>query len=536
MNATRSSRQSPEVPLPLRRYQEVIPDWAEFQEAVASPEAVTFRVRPGALDEEAIVQRLALQGFHLARVPGLRGYWRVNEGPGSVAQTPEHWLGLLHVQQAVMALPALALDPRPGETVLDLCAAPGGKTTHMAQLMEDRGPLVAVDPKEKRLRGLLGNIYRLGHSNVLVIAADGRTLPSPATFDRILVDAPCSAEGNIRRQGGRAVGRNAEFTEHISSVQEALLRKAVSISRPGGVIVYSTCTFAPEENEAVVSRVLADAGVGVEEIEIHGIPHAPGLGSWEEKTFDPELRKAWRVYPHHMDSGGLFMVRLRKLAPGKVRAVPADASDSGSDQASGMASGGVPTDDSESSAGSPGWSKPPVAFPGEDEALAARRLASARHALVHRFGLSEGDTSAMSWLVRGENVWMHTADRWPVDAWESDEAAGRWRVVSLGIRALQERPPGMETPSTQFLTRWGTRMAPERQVDLSLAELRKILSDHVLPAENHPTGPVALLWDGLVIGRGMIGAGGLRHEIPGESAKRLQVVLGLLESRGSEDG
>jgi NOL1/NOP2/sun family putative RNA methylase len=500
--------------LAFERYRGVIPDWRAFEEALATPEPVTLRVRSGRTSEARLVARLEEQGFGLAPVPGAPGYWRVERGPGSIAQTLEHWLGLFHVQQAVMGLPTLALAPRPGERVLDLCAAPGGKTSHLAELMEDRGPLVAVDPKEKRLRGLLGNLYRLGHPNVLVVAADGRELPAGAEFDRILVDAPCSAEGTSRRQGGRVAPRDPGFVEHVTGVQEALLRRAAELLRPGGVLVYSTCTFAPEENEGVVSRVLADSPLQMERISLDA-PHAPGLAEWEGERFDPALSRAWRVYPHMMDSGGLFMARLRKEGPVEARVPREPSGSSDRRESSGAADGG-------------GWSPVPVAFPGEDAVAARERIVAALEELELRFGMKRAVLERIGWMARGGNVWAHTAERWPVPTWEETASSGRWRVVSLGIRALKKRSADLETPSNHFLARWGTELGDDRKVDLRRSDLASLMSDLKLSAPDLPVGPVAILWDGMVVGRGMVGGGGLlRHEIPGPSAERLRTLLGI---------
>ena len=221
-------------PPSLARYREFVPDWPGFQAAISTPEPVGVRVRLGLTTPEELLRHLGAQGFALEPVPGLASQYRLVAGPRSIAQTIEHWLGLFHIQQTVMTLPVLALAPTPGERVLDLCAAPGGKTTHLAQLMEDRGSLVAVDPKEKRLRGLLANVFRLGHTNVLVVAMDGRAVPGTALFDRVLVDAPCSAEGTIRRKGGSETPRSPNFVSYVTSLQEALLRRAIDLTRPGG--------------------------------------------------------------------------------------------------------------------------------------------------------------------------------------------------------------------------------------------------------------------------------------------------------------
>src|SRR5688572_2908001 len=126
----------------LERYRPIITDFSRFTDTVNTVEPVTFRARGGGSHAADLEDRLRGRGFELAPVRGLDGYFAVRSGPGSVGQTLEHWLGQLHVQQAVMALPSLALDPQPGERVLDLCAAPGGKTTHLSELMAGSGSLV----------------------------------------------------------------------------------------------------------------------------------------------------------------------------------------------------------------------------------------------------------------------------------------------------------------------------------------------------------------------------------------------------------
>ena len=287
---------------PLERYRAIIPDWEGFQETMLRRDPPTLRVRTGRISTVSLKDRLQAQGFVLSEVEGLPDFLRVMDGPNAVADTLENWLGLFYIQQASTGVAAPLLGPRPGERVLDLCAAPGGKTTHAADLMQDRGCIVAVDRNEDRIRALLGNMYRTAHPNVLVVAGDGRSLPDGALFDRVLVDAPCSAEGTLRRKRGKARGQTAKFHKQAPRRQEALLRRAIDLTRPGGAVLYSTCTFAPEENEAVVDRVLKDAPVTLDPITIE-VPHAPGLTSFEDQTFDPSLEGACRIYPHHFDSG-----------------------------------------------------------------------------------------------------------------------------------------------------------------------------------------------------------------------------------------
>jgi NOL1/NOP2/sun family putative RNA methylase len=489
----------------LQRYRGIVDDWDRFWESHHTPEPIAFRVRWGLVDPDELCERLRTAGFRLSLVPGVPNYVRVDSGPGSVAQTVEHWLGLLHVQQAVMALPPLALAAKPGERVLDLCAAPGGKTTHLAELMRERGSLIAVDRKEKRIRGLLGNLYRLGYQNVVVIAGDGRQLPLSSQFDRVLLDVPCSGEGNYRRQGGRSSAVTPRFSAYISELQRSLLRRAIRLTRPGGTIVYSTCTYSPEENEAVLDDVLRDAPVTVEEIPLD-LPHCPGLDGWNGRPFHPDLRRAWRVYPHHLDSGGLFMARMRRLPAGELDdALPPKGNQTKH----------------------PGWSSIPVAFPGTDRREARDRVARAKKELEHRFGLSPERLSQLGWMVRGKYVWAQTAGVWPLKHWcrEQPEGSRDWRVVSAGLRAFRKGPGDSETASSHFLTRWSRDIRSSHRAELDRDQLLLLLRGERLPIGGLPAGPVAIAWGGVVLGRGIATGGELRHELGRPFAERLRTLL-----------
>ena len=481
------------VPVTLERYRSVVADWDRFIEANHSPEPVTLRVRSGLVSAAELVARLSRAGFRVEPVAGLDAYLRVTEHAGSVAQTIDHWLGFFHVQQAVMALPSLALGAVAGERVLDLCSAPGGKTAHLSELMQETGPLVAVEPKEKRIRGLLGNVYRLGYRNVIVVAADGRSLPGATAFDRVLVDAPCSGEGTYRRQEGRRPPRSQEFSTYVTRVQEALLRRAIRLTRPGGTVVYSTCTYAPEENEAVVDRVVRDAPVTIEEVPLD-FPHAPGLTRWAGACFHRDVAKTWRVYPHHMDSGGLYMARLRRHGAPAPEARP------------------------------PGWARVPAAFPGESTEEASRRIEGVRSELVDRFGFDPELVDRMRWIVRGKHIWNHSAGLWPPAQW-CDSANGRARIVSIGMRAFRGEHGRRETPSSHFLRRWADEIGEIRRIQVNTSELQSLLRGRSLPPADLPPGPFALVWGGRVLGRAMVGSRGLVHELGRARGERLLAII-----------
>jgi len=481
--------------MPLERYREIVPDWKRFLASAARPEPTTIRARTGRIEPAALVDRLEAQGFRLSRVPEMSEFFRVDRGPRPVAFTLEHWLGLFYVQRSATGVAAPALGPRPGERVLDLCAAPGGKTTHMADLMKDRGCLVAVEPNEGRIRALAGNVYRTAHVNVLTIAGDGRFLPGGALFDRVLVDAPCSAEGTLRDKGGEQRPRRESFLAYVTKLQEALLRRAVSLTAPGGVILYSTCTFAPEENEAIVDAVLRDLPVEPEPLGLD-VPHAPGLTEFAGRRFDPRLALAARIYPHHLDSGGLFLARLRKESTGGEE--PAGGRDAG-------------------------WTTVPAAFPaqGPDDAGARDRFAELEAALGETWGVRPDALAGTAWLSRGDHVWVHGCGEWPIEAWAE---RGGWRTISVGLRAASFDARGGPRP-TNDLVRWLGDAIECRRVELGPDAWLRLLRREPVDTPGVEDGYAALCLDGLPLGRGFVRDGIARHEVPKVHARKLRETL-----------
>jgi 16S rRNA (cytosine967-C5)-methyltransferase len=177
------------------------------------------------------------------------------KGLGAIAKSGIFQQGLFSIQDESAALPVLLLDPRPGETILDLCAAPGGKTTFIAEAMQNRGTVVAVDRYESKLELIRKGCDRLGITNVTFVSADARTLEAPQA-DRVLVDAPCSGLGTIRKKPDIKWKREPEDLVKLAALQRELLDNAAVLVKPGGVLVYSTCTTEPEENQAQVESFL----------------------------------------------------------------------------------------------------------------------------------------------------------------------------------------------------------------------------------------------------------------------------------------
>ncbi len=309
---------------PLERYAPLVDDADAFFEACQRPLPHVVRVNTikasadrarAALDAEGVAYDVA--EWH----PGL-----LRLAEGSPGTSWPYFHGWLHGQEEVSALPATVLDPQPGERVWDACAAPGSKATQLSALMDDEGLVVANDNNLGRISALRHNAERLGATNLAVTNQDARNFSlkpfgseSPDdpgafdAFDRTLVDAPCSCEGTCRKNPDVLEKWTMDHVHSVTGVQKGILRRAVQATRPGGTVVYSTCTFAPEENEAVLDHALAETDCRVVDYD-SPLETSPGVTEWEGAEFHPDVAKAHRVYPHQNDTGGFFCAKLEVTA------------------------------------------------------------------------------------------------------------------------------------------------------------------------------------------------------------------------------
>lgn len=223
---------------------------------------------------------------------------------------PDYWAGLYYIQEPAAMSVGEALAPLPGERVIDLAAAPGGKTTHLAAKMQGQGLLLASEVERPRARALLENLSRSGAS-ATVAQAHIKTLADSfgAFFDRVLLDAPCSGEGMFRKDPEARSHWQPGLPARMAELQAELISAAGDLVRPGGVLVYSTCTFSPEENEGVVGGFLRSHP----EFCLETVPgsefFAPGVPEWGG---NPELVKTARLWPHRLRGEGHFVARLRR--------------------------------------------------------------------------------------------------------------------------------------------------------------------------------------------------------------------------------
>lgn len=299
---------------PLERYRPVVDDWGAFADALAEQLPTCLVANTPRVSRDALVERLGRRDVGVSTVEWTDDVLILDQrrSPGNRF---EYLTGLYNVQEEAAVVPVKILDPRPGERVLDMCAAPGNKTAQIAMALQNSGTVVANDRSYQRMRATRSVLDRLGLANVAMTICDGANYPnSVGGFDRVLVDVPCSCEGTSRKSP--SVLEKIAYTDHekLGGLQRALLRRAFELCEPGGRVVYSTCTYAPEENEMVVDDVVAELDFDVEWVpcRLDGFQHAPGLVSWSGQTFDPRMERAMRVWPHHNDTGGFFVAAFDK--------------------------------------------------------------------------------------------------------------------------------------------------------------------------------------------------------------------------------
>lgn len=313
------------MPLPdafLARLRRIVPpDRLEaVLDALGPPGAVGFRVETLRADPEAVLAELRAAGLHPEPVEGLPAAFTVPAAErAALLASAACAEGRLYVQDLASQLPPLLLAPAPGERVLDLCAAPGSKTRQLVDLMGDRGEVAAVEAVRARFFKLRANLAAQGATSVRTFLRDGATVwrHRPEHFDRVLLDAPCSSEGRFRTDDPASTRFwHPRKPREMARKQARLLVAAVQSLRPGGTLVYSTCTFAPEENEAVLSRVLArfDGSLEVVPIEVPPVfeVQAP-LAAWGREAFHPGVAHAARLLPTPR-SEAFFVARLVKRA------------------------------------------------------------------------------------------------------------------------------------------------------------------------------------------------------------------------------
>ena len=310
-----------------------------FFEANESARPVVLRANTLRTHRRELAQSLINRGVTLEPV----GKWskvglQVFESQVPLGATPEYLAGHYILQAASSFLPVMALAPQEHERILDMAAAPGGKTTYIAALMKNTGCIFANDSNKSRAKGLIGNVHRLGVKNTVICNYDAKEFPRViGGFDRVLLDAPCSGTGVIAKDPSVKTNKTEKDFMQLPHLQKQLLLCAIDsvdhTSKTGGYIVYSTCSVTVEENEQVVQYALTKRP-NVKLVETGLTFGVDGFVSYMGKQFDPRMKMTKRYYPHAYNVDGFFVSKFKKVAPspgGKARDGTADRTGNGGD-------------------------------------------------------------------------------------------------------------------------------------------------------------------------------------------------------------
>lgn len=258
------------------------------------------------LEKDWLLQQIPFcnQGFYIEHIKKERR---------DIGNLIEHSLGYFYIQEAASMIPPLVLAPEKNDLVLDLCAAPGSKTTQLSALMENQGLIIANDLEYKRLKPLIMNLQRCGCLNVITTLSKGYNIKD-LKFDKILVDAPCSATGAIRKSLKTLQMYNPSMIKRLAGAQKKLLANAFNLLKEDGTLVYSTCSLEPDEDESVIDFLLNNfKNAKLEEIKIENLKSSPVILEFENKRFNPEIEKCLRIWPQDNDSEGFFIAKIKKV-------------------------------------------------------------------------------------------------------------------------------------------------------------------------------------------------------------------------------
>ncbi|MEK6886584.1 MAG: NOL1/NOP2/sun family putative RNA methylase [Nanoarchaeota archaeon] len=294
----------------IERYSKLT-DWNKFEKASTEWLRKSIRVNTLKISVNDLKKRLETRGFVLTPIPWCKeGFWIEGERT-DLGNLLEHALGYFYVQESASMIPPIVLNPEENDVVLDVAAAPGSKTTQIGQYMKNTGIILANDITGDRLASLGINVQRMGLKNIAIMKSQGQFIKGK--FDKILLDAPCSGTGTIMKSARSANDWNPGLIERLSGLQKKLIAVAFNNLKSNGVLVYSTCTMEPQEDEGVVSWLLEKfPNAKLEEIKLN-IERSECFTSFEGETYNPEVKKCLRIWPQDNNSEGFFVTKIKNV-------------------------------------------------------------------------------------------------------------------------------------------------------------------------------------------------------------------------------
>jgi 16S rRNA (cytosine1407-C5)-methyltransferase len=377
-------------------------------------------------------------------------------------------------------IPPLILSPQPDDTVLDLCAAPGSKTTEMAEMMLNKGTLVANEVALNRVKMLVYNVDRMNIMNTGVTSTKGEWLSKiyDTYFDKILVDAPCSGLGIVQKKEEISNWWSQEIAERLGDLQLRLLIAAIKMVKTGGTVVYSTCTLTPEENEFIIDKVLKKYPVELEDIELPVKSHE-GFTSYKGTKLDPCLSKTRRILPWEVNSDGFFIAKLIK------------------------------TDDTTS---------PEISIPNQRDIRLvhswAKEVRVYLKALAIEFGINESVLETYRYIVKKNDIFF-------VDGNWNDYNPGMFERIGTKFGSLDKNGEIiLNTQAAQILHK---EISKKIFTIESIDQLRKYLEGGTIKDKGSELGQCIIKYKDYVLGTAVVTKEGIKSRFP--RAKRTQEIL-----------
>ena len=284
---------------------EKITDIEKFMKFSLKEPRKSIRVNTIKISVSELKQKLEEKNFKLTQIPWCKEGFFITGNRTDLGNLLEHSLGYFYVQEASSMIPALILNPDENDIVLDMAASPGSKTTQLASIMNNSGLIIANELKYERTKSLSINLERSGISNTIITNSDARNIKG--NYDKILLDAPCSGTGTIRKSLKTIKIWNPNMYKKLSNIQKQLIQHAFSLLKENGILVYSTCSISPEENEEVIEFLLKNHdNARIEKIDLN-------IKNSESVTNNKEVKNCLRIWPQDNDTDGFFIAKIKKV-------------------------------------------------------------------------------------------------------------------------------------------------------------------------------------------------------------------------------
>jgi len=447
-----------------------------YRDFVGEEPSKYLRVNESKINRDDLANRL-FETYGIKTEPAIYplSALKILDGFDYVGSTLEIAFGLYYIQALTSMLPPFALNPNENDLVLDLCSAPGSKTTQLAEMMKNKGVLVVNELEINRIKALVFNLDKMNFLNCGVVNHRGEILSKyyDAYFDKILVDAPCSGLGIIQKKNEVNNWWSIERVNNLSEIQLKLLVSAIKMLKVGGELVYSTCTLTPEENELLINKVLQKYPLNVEPVNIP-IKHHNGLINYKDEKLDSRLSKAVRIFPWEADSDGFFLIKLRKVAETK-------------------------------SLEQLKWKKHySMKMCAHNDKMINKKLS----VLAHEFGMDESIFSNYKFLLKRNEIYF-TSPEW------TDDNLGLFQRVGTKFGTIDKNGNiVLHSFAAQILQQYITKNIYDIK---SLEELKLYLMGALIPNVNLQAGQYAVRFNNDILGTAIVIKNGLKSRYPRSS-------------------